>query len=275
MKSPKRWHYHVPRFVVRFPFSENLVSNVTRRQFGQASLGSLLTFALLETIYERDAFAKEAAPLAAGWFNQVNELGLDLKGAKISQADWQKHIEALFAKVNLPDLLNLVDFEKLTKGVTPPDNGARSLRFQYKQVEGMPTNLAYGKQIFALKKGRSVVPHGHNNMATAFIILKGQFAGKHYDRIEDQTDHIVIRPTIDRTFKPGEYSTVTDIKDNVHWFKAVSEPAFIFNIHALNVAPGSEKKTGRVYVDPNGEKLSDGLVRAPRINHDQAHKLYG
>lgn len=251
------------------------MSSLSRRQFGRASLGSLLTFALLETIHERDAFSKESAPIAAKWFADVNALGLDLKGAKITQQIWQAKTEELFAQVSLPDLLKLVDFEKLTKNVTPPDDGARSLRFQFQQVEGMPTNLAYGKQIFALKKGRSVVPHGHNNMATAFIILQGNFAGKHYDRVEDQQDHIMIRPTIDRTFKPGEYSTVTDFKDNVHWFKAIDEPAFIFNIHALNVLPSSDKKTGRVYVDPAGEKVSGGLVRAPRINHQQAHKLYG
>ena len=38
----------------------------------------------------------------------------------------------------------------------------------------------FGKQIFALKKDRSVVPHGHDNMCTGFIILRGSFSGKHY-----------------------------------------------------------------------------------------------
>ena len=119
------------------------------------------------------------------------------------------------------------------------------------------------------------MPHGHNNMATAFLILKGEFRGRHYDRVEDEDQHIIIKPTIDRKFVAGQYSTVTDLKDNVHWFKSVSEPAFIFNIHALNVNPGSQKRTGRVYVDPQGEKLQGGLVRAKRINHKEAHELYG
>src|SRR5206468_4696834 len=111
-------------------------------------------------------------------------------------------------------------------------------------------------------KGRSVVPHGHNNMATAFLILKGDLHGRHYDRLEDQKEHVLIKPTIDRPFKPGECSTVSDYKDNVHWFQATSESAFIFNIHVLNVRPDSGEATGRVYLDPNGEKLKDGLIRA-------------
>ena len=142
-------------------------------------------------------------------------------------------------------------------------------------VEGLPKELVYGRQIFALKKDRSVVPHGHNNMATAFLILQGDLQGKHYDRIEDQAEHIVIKPTIDRKFKPGECSTVTDYKDNVHWFKALTEPAFIFNLHLLDVQPGTKLPTGRVYIDPAGEKLDGGLIRAKRIGYKEANELYG
>ena len=101
----------------------------------------------------------------------------------------------------------------------------------------------FGKQIFALKKGRSIVPHGHDNMCTGFIVLRGNFVGKHYDRVEDNKDHYLIKPTIDRTFKPGECSTISDHKDNVHWFKAESDAASIFNIHVMGYNP--EQRTRR------------------------------
>jgi hypothetical protein len=138
-----------------------------------------------------------------------------------------------------------------------------------------PKKLVFGKQIFALKKGRSVVPHGHNNMATAFLILNGDLRGRHYDRLEDEKDHIIIRPTIDRSFKLAEYSTVSDYKDNIHWFKAESDVAYIFNIHVNDCRPKSELQTGRVYLNPNGEALSGGLIRAPRIGYTESHKLFG
>jgi hypothetical protein len=252
------------------------MSAISRRTFAKETLGSLLTISLLETLFECDAFADKIKPVAVNWLNEVNQLGLDLKAEKIPQPDWQKQVEMLFAKVTLPELVQLIDFDKLTQNLQLADNGVRSLRFNFREVEGVPTKLAYGKQIFAFKRDRSVVPHGHNNMATAFLILKGDFQGRHYDRLEDENDHLIIKPTINRKFSVGEYSTVTDFKDNIHWFKSISdEPAFIFNIHALNVNPGSQKRTGRVYVDPNGEKLKDGLVRARLINYSEAHKLYG
>jgi hypothetical protein len=64
------------------------------------------------------------------------------------------------------------------------------------------------------------------------------------------------------------------VKDNVHWFEALSASAFIFNIHVVGVTPG-KKGAGRVYVDPNGEKLEGGKIRSRIIEEDEADKLYG
>jgi hypothetical protein len=233
------------------------MTHLTRRDFAHGTIGSLLTFSLLETLFRADAFAQEVKPIAAKWLADLNQLGLDVRGAKLKQIEWQDKTEELFKQVNLPELLK---FEK-------------SYRAKFPEVEGLPTKLVFGHQIFALKKNRSVVPHGHDNMATAFLILKGDFDGRHYDRLEDQKDHYIIKPTIDDRFSVGGVSTVSDHKDNVHWFTATSDTAFIFNIHVTNVVQG--KTSGRVYVDPKGEKLADGTIRARKLGHTEAHKLYG
>ena len=249
--------------------------SLTRRDFAASSLHGLLTYSLLETLLSSDAIAAEAAPIAARWLADINELGADVKGQRVSQLDWQKKTEELFGQIELAELLKFVQFDELTRNLKFVDKGARSLRPKFPEVEGLPKKLVFGRQIFALKKGRSVVPHGHNNMATAFLVLGGELHGRHYDRLEDEKQHLIIRPTIDEQFEPGGTSTVSDFKDNIHWFKATSETAFIFNIHVLGVRPGSKLPTGRVYVDPDGEKLDDGTVRARRIGYKESHELYG
>ncbi len=249
--------------------------NLSRREFSKATIGSFLTYSMIETLCQCDAFADDVKPITTKWLASLNELGNDVKDQRLSQVAWQQKTEELFKRIDLAELLGLVDFERLTKNLKFVDNGARSLRFKFPEVEGLPKGYVFGKQVFALKKGRSVVPHGHNNMATAFLVLKGDLHGRHYDRLEDRQDKILIRPTIDRKFSPGECSSVSDYKDNIHWFKALTEPAFIFNIHVLNVRPGSARPTGRVYVDPNGKKVSGGFVLANRISYKQAHKMYG
>ena len=99
--------------------------------------------------------------MAAKWLAEVNALGRDVKGQKIKQLDWQAKVEELLAKVSIEEFLTFIDFQKLTKDLKFRDHGARSLRPKFPEVEGLPTDLVFGRQIFAMKKDRSVVPHGH------------------------------------------------------------------------------------------------------------------
>jgi len=61
----------------------------------------------------------------------------------------------------------------------------------------------------------------------------------------------------------------------VHWFTAESEVGFIFNIHVIGYNPENPKSGGRVYVDPLGEKLAGGLVKAPKISYGKSNQMYG
>lgn len=245
-----------------------------RRTLTKASVGSLLTYSLFSSLFEADAWGDEIKPVAANFLKEMNEISQDVKGHKISQVDWQKKCEDFMAKVDVTEFMKFIDMEKLTKNLKPRKKGERSLTVLFPEVEGLPTRMIYGRQLFALNKGRSVVPHGHYNMATSFLILDGEFHGKHYDRLEDAEDHLIVKPTIDDKFKKGQYSTISDHKDNVHWFKCTSEKGFIFNIHVLNIDP-KIKKSGRVYIDPDGEKLSGGRIKAPKMKSTEAHHKYG
>lgn len=248
------------------------MTSLSRRGFHQQTLGTLLTWSLLDTLFSGDAFADEIKPIASQWLAKLNAMSLDLKGRKLEPLEWQTQVESLFSMVDLPELLRFIDFGKLALQVKPKERGELSLQARLPEVDGLPTKLIFGHQVFALNKDRSVVPHGHDNMATAFLILQGDFHGRHYDRLEDEKEHMIVKPTIDHDFGPGSYSTVTDLKDNVHWFKAKSDNAFIFNIHVMSVKPG---RTGRVYIDPNGEKISGDRVRCRKINHGEAESMYG
>jgi hypothetical protein len=252
---------------------EPLQIDLSRRQFTVAALGALLTTRLLESLFARDAFDDRIKPATVQWLKEVNQLCADVKGQAVKQVDWQAKLETLFAKVELSEMVAAVDFDRVTKGIEFEEKGERSVAFEFPKIEGFAP--AFGKQIFALRKGRSIVPHGHNNMATAFYVLKGELHGRHFERVEDTKTHMVVKPTIDRKFGPGESSTVSDYKDNVHWFNALSDTAFVFNLHVLDVTPGSKRPTERVYVDPNGEKIDGGLIRAPLLKAEEAYRLYG
>jgi hypothetical protein len=251
-------------------------SPYTRRDFTRTALQSLTTLVLIEGLWSRRLLGSDVQPIVDDWFKKLNAISQDVHEHRTKDLEFQRSLEQLLERVDLAALLKTLDFERLAAGASFPAKGAKSLPVDFSHVNGLPVQLAFGRQIFAMSKRRSVVPHGHDNMATGFLVLKGRFRGRHYDRVEDRTDCYIIRPTIDREFQPGEFSTVSDHKDNVHWFTNVlEEPAFIFNVHVLQTNPENPKNPGRVYIDPIGEKLAGGLIKAPKISYGKANQMYG
>ena len=230
---------------------------------------------IINEFQRRGLSPRDVSPILDEWFKELSAISQDLKDQKTKDVEFQESLEALYRRVDLPSLLKTLDFDAMAKDVQYPAHGARSLPVDFKNVSGLPTNLVFGRQIFAMKNGRSVIPHGHDNMATGFLVLKGDFRGRHWDRVEDHADHYIIRPTIDRKFALGETSTISDHKDNVHWFQCESEVGFLFNVHVIGYNPDNPKTGGRVYVDPLGEKLSGGLFKAPKISYGKANQMYG
>lgn len=247
----------------------------TRREFTRHALQSLTALALIEGLSAHRLFGRDVQPIIDDWFKELNAISKDVADHKVKDVEFQTSLEALYSRADLPALLKTLDFDRIAAGVKYPAHGAQSLPVDFKNVSGLPKNLVFGGQIFAMAKGRSIIPHGHDNMATGFLVLNGRLRGRHYDRVEDHKDHYLIRPTIDRSFSPGESSTVSDHKDNVHWFQSESDHAFVFNIHVSQTDPGNPKNPGRVYVDPMGEKVAGGLIHAPKITYGKANQLYG
>jgi hypothetical protein len=246
----------------------------TRRDFANKLIGSVITFGLVETLWSRDLFADPVKPTIGAWLKELAELSNDLRGRKLTDLEFQTKMEDLYRRVDLKALVALVKLDEIEAKKKLPDNGALSAAFDLSKVEGLP-EIRFGRQVFGCKKGRSVVPHGHANMCTGFIILKGQWQGRHYDRLETHKDHYVIRPTIDRSFGPGDLSTISDHKDNIHWFKAATDGAYIFNVHVIGYDPTIKETSGRLYLDPEGEKLSGGRVKAAKMTSEACHKKFG
>ncbi len=247
----------------------------SRRAFTRHALQSLTAVALLEGLAAHRLFGADVRPVIDDWLVELNAISRDVRDHKVKDIEFTRSLEGLYRRVDLEALLKSLDFDRIAREVNYPAIGAKSLPVDFNKVSGLPTSLVFGRQIFAMKQGRSVVPHGHDNMATGFLVLKGNLRGRHYDRLEDHKDHYVIRPTIDKSFTPGEFSTVSDHKDNIHWFTAESETAFIFNVHVVETNPENPKPPGRVYVDPVGEKLAGGLIKAPKVTYGQVNRMYG
>ena len=110
------------------------MSKFSRRTFNQGTLGSLLTFSLLESLFGSDAFLEGIKPVTSKWLSDLNDLGQSVKTQKITQMQWQEQVELLMAQVNLQDLMKFVDFDKLTRNLKFAERGEKPIRFSFPEV---------------------------------------------------------------------------------------------------------------------------------------------
>ena len=125
----------------------------TRRQFARNGLQSLVAMALIEGLWSSRLFGAGVAPLLDQWFKEINEISKDVHDHKSKDVAFQKSLEALYQRVDLPALLESLDFDRLAAGVEFPDKGAKSLSGDELRIKGLPQKPIFGQQVFAMKKG--------------------------------------------------------------------------------------------------------------------------
>lgn len=248
-------------------------NNLTRRDFNQKISSAIISYALIDSLFATDAIGKPIEPIVQHWSKRLNEMCQDLKLEKISQRQWQTQIEALFRQVEMNELLKFIDFEKLIKGFQYPDLGVNVKYVKFPKLDGIPQKTVFLKKIFGMKKNRAIIPHGHSNMSSAHLVLKGSFALKHYDKVKEENNHLIIKPTIDKKISIGDASSISDSHNNIHWFIADSDVAFTFDVIMLDL----NKKHYDIHnIDINaGEKIANNLIRAKKLDVETALKKYG
>lgn len=74
----------------------------------------------------------------------------------------------------------------------------------------------------------------------------------------------------------GGASSISDEKNNVHWFKTRSAQAFTFDVIMTNIDPQYGKPYEIDNIDPlTAEKLSGNLLRVRKLDVAEALKKYG
>jgi len=246
---------------------------MNRRTFTKQMLATLSGYALIDSLFATNAFNYAIRPIADHWAIRLNEYCADLKKQGLSTLEWQGKIEELYNQVELSELLKFIQFEQLIKGFQYPDLGVHTKAVKFPKLHGLPARTTFVKKIFGMQKERAIIPHGHSNMASAHLVLNGEMHLRHYDKIGIDQSHMIIQPTIDKMVQPGESSSISDDKDNVHWMIANTDQAFTFDI---------------IMVDLNGEQydihnldiyekqdLSNGTMRVPMLDVETALKKYG
>ncbi len=252
------------------------MKNIKRREFTTGMLGSLLTLSFVEAICSNNLIAAPVRVATNKWLAEVEEASHAMKTQHCSQADWQNKIAEIFSRVEQKDLLRAIDFDRLSKKLKLVGTHEGVIETTPKRLAGMPEELAFSCFIYGMTKRASIPPHCHRNMTSMHMPIGGTLHGWHFDRISDEKDHVITKPTLDKTLAIGEVTTISDEKDNVHWFQAESEVAYTFNIGVYEVN-AADKFTGRqFYLDAaHGEKTDGDKLRVRKLSSQEAYRIYG
>jgi hypothetical protein len=246
---------------------------IDRRDFTASLLGSITSYSLLEMLFTREAFAGPIRSLTDHWVKELHVMSLDLKSDRLTPSRWQSKVQELFDKVPLPEMLKFVNFERLKKGFMYPEQGVNTRPVPFPKLAGLPSDLVFHRKLFGMKKDRAIIPHGHNNMVSCHYVLQGALHLKHYDKLEEDQQYMVITPTTDLIARPGSHSSISDEKNNIHWLKAVTETAFTLDVLVLDLK-------GKPYnvdnIDPAGaERLRGDRLRVKKLGLAEALRKYG
>lgn len=250
------------------------LEQLTRRSFSARTLQALLAASLLQHSARAGALRGSLKSGARPWLRRLEDASASLASGKTGGLAWQREVEESLGALDLADLLRSLDFEALAAGARFPAEGEGMERLYLLDDAGKLQPLTFRPFLFTLARGTAVVPHGHHNLATMHMVLAGQARVRHFDKLEATATHMLIRPFSDVQAGPGAVSTVSDEHQNVHWFNALSDRVFMFNIGVYQLRPGSSGE--RDYVDPlGGEPAGGGTIRAPRLARSEAYAKYG
>ena len=244
-----------------------------RRTFTQQALAQVSSWLFIDSLLATNSIHTSIKPIIDHWAKELHTYCADLKQQSITPLEWQHKIESLYGQIELKEIMEFIDFNNLMKGFTYPDLGVHTKPVLFPKLEGLPRNTVFVKKIFGMKKSRAIIPHGHSNMASAHLILKGDMHLRQYEKIRQVENSLVIKPTMDKILSPGGYSSISDQRDNVHWFIANSDSAFTFDVIMLDL----NSQTYDIHNLDIFEKrdLSDGSMQVPILDVQTALKKYG
>ncbi|HFE46046.1 MAG TPA: hypothetical protein ENJ18_11240 [Nannocystis exedens] len=248
-----------------------------RRHFARGIAAALLAAPLLDLLACAQALAAPQDTESIDLRSELTALSIALSQGAIDPWAWQQSAAKLCADLIAVDLLEELRIENLVQRLDAEASPPRSLVIHAGDDDRpLPRPPGIRHRLFSFAKAEAIVPHGHNNLVSLFIVLRGRFHARHYDRLADTPTHIVIRPTLDLELIHGGQTSISDTHDNVHWFTALEDKGLLYNLSITVQRPFEPRqlRPGRVYLDPDGKELADGSILAPRISRRSLREKY-
>jgi hypothetical protein len=258
---------------------EIALSNLDRRTVLHI-LGSALPLA---AIARSGAIAGGNPRALDRWAQNVADLNAALRDGNVSNLDWQARMGALNADVDLAELSRYLDFDQLTRSLQISSDLAETADPKFPShinIGGKPRR--WFLRFFGMRRGGAIIPHVHNNMVSAHLIMSGSFRVRTFDRVADEPGDLAavqLRRRANEVMGPGRSITMSDDSHNGHWLVSKADRSFTFDtgVIAANPARAHALKAGEynmIFVDAGVGDQSADVFRAPVMTFEESRAKY-
>lgn len=251
-----------------------------RREFLTKSAEAALFYSFYHFLTLTRAWGKSIEPIIKKWIREIEDISASVQNAKITPQEWQNAIERLHSKVPLKDIIKFVDLDRALKIVKyPKEKLGGIVDTVWPEIAGLPKAADMGHKLFIYRKGTSTPPHAHNHLVSAHLVVKGNIHVRTFDRIQDLDKAVLIKVSRDQVAKPGMTVSMSDYKDNVHWFEGLTDISVSFDVPVPNIEPKKEyvipvEGYSQFFIDPTVPARPDGLIEAPVIKFVDSIKQF-
>jgi hypothetical protein len=253
-----------------------LAMSVARRDVLLGGLGTVAVAQFMRLCLATKAYAATVATDLESWHLGLATIARDFRSDHLTFPQWHAAIEDLNSRVPLQDLMAYLKVEEVRPRLLALGHGEHFEKLNLPSIEGY--GRPFTSSVFCVTPGGAIPPHGHNNLVTAHLLLRGQLHTRTFERLHDEPGMVTVKPKRDAMLTIGTTVTMSDDIENIHWFTAQKDLAFSFQISASVPRPKPEvneaAKGGRVYLDMRGKPRSDGTIEAPVINEAESHRLF-
>lgn len=246
-----------------------------RREFAAGAWKSLIVALFAGRVAAADLLSPRARGKVRAWVAAHDDIARALVSGRITGRQWQSEVERLANEVDIAELLAQIDFAKLERTLDLSRPGGTKHLVQLDHPDGSSRRLSFATAVFGLRKGHAITPHAHRNMVSAHMVISGELHVRNFDRLGEEPGHLIVAPTVDTTIRPGDLSTMSTERNNVHWFTAKTAKAFTLDVIIDGLTPNQPRYEIELLDVNDAEKLANGRRRARIITWEESVRRYG
>lgn len=246
-----------------------------RRQFSAVLLRNIGLALFAQQVFAERLLARRASRGVRAWVAAHHEIAAQLAKGRTTGLQWQNEVARLARAVDVTELVEQIDFAKVERTMDLRQPGGTKHVVRLEHPDDPSRQLSFGAAVFGLRHKHSITPHAHRNMVSAHMLLKGQMRVRNFDRVAAEPGYVIVEPTVDATIRPGDISTMSTERNNVHWFTALSPAAFTLDVIVDGLNPRDRRFVIELLDVNNAERVPGGRRRARIIDWKESIRLYG